>query len=156
MFIVPMMLFSWALADEVVAESTTSRVSTTVSISAASTTRRSSACWAPTFTYSVRSSSTLGLLVVDADHGLDLGKGLERLSQAPAPVGGQPGEQDPPRVHGYPNQTDLRSASMPQRPSWMRARTSWATVCTSALSSGESPSANSMGSRKRSLNLAGR
>src|SRR5687767_13773477 len=60
MFIVPMMLFSCALGEEVVAESTTSRVSTTVSISAASTTRRSSACWAPTFTYSVRSSSTLG------------------------------------------------------------------------------------------------
>jgi len=49
-----------ALEDEVVAESTTRRVSTTVSISAASTTRRSSACWAPTFTYSVRSSSTWG------------------------------------------------------------------------------------------------
>ena len=60
MFIVPITLFSWALRGEVVAESTTSRVSTTVSISAASTTRRSSACWVPTFTYSVRSSSTLG------------------------------------------------------------------------------------------------
>ena len=64
-----------------VAESTTRRVSTTVSISAASTTRRSSACWAPTFTYSVRSSSTVGLLVVHADHGLDLGERLERLGQ---------------------------------------------------------------------------
>ena len=60
MFIVPITLFSWALEEEVVAESTTSRVSTTVSISAASTTRRSSACWLPTFTYSVRSSSTFG------------------------------------------------------------------------------------------------
>ena len=60
MFIVPITLFSWALDDEVTAESTTRRVSTTVSISAASTTRRSSACWAPTFTYSVRSSSTFG------------------------------------------------------------------------------------------------
>ena len=60
MFIVPITLFSWALDDEVIAESTTRRVSTTVSISAASTTRRSSACWAPTFTYSVRSSSTVG------------------------------------------------------------------------------------------------
>ena len=44
MFIVPITLFSCALDDVVVAESTTSRVSTTVSISAASTTRRSSAC----------------------------------------------------------------------------------------------------------------
>ncbi len=60
MFIVPITLFSWALAEEVVVESTTSRVSTTVSISAASTTRRSRACCAPTLTYSVRSSSTVG------------------------------------------------------------------------------------------------
>ena len=60
MFIVPITLFSWALAGVVVLESTTRRVSTTVSISAASTTRRSSACWVPTFTYSVRSSSTWG------------------------------------------------------------------------------------------------
>ena len=60
MFIVPITLFSWAFEDEVIAESTTRRVSTTVSTSAASTTRRSSACWAPTFTYSVRSSSTVG------------------------------------------------------------------------------------------------
>ena len=60
MFIVPMTLFSWALDEEVVVESTTRRVSTTVSISAASTTRRSRACCAPTFTYSVRSSSTVG------------------------------------------------------------------------------------------------
>ena len=56
----PITLFSWASRGLVDTESTTSRVSTTVSISAASTTRRSSACWAPTFTYSVRSSSTLG------------------------------------------------------------------------------------------------
>src|SRR5688572_32539821 len=48
--------FSWAFDAEVVEESTTRRVSTTVSISAASTTRRSIACWAPTLTYSVRSS----------------------------------------------------------------------------------------------------
>jgi hypothetical protein len=44
MFIVPMTLCSWAREDGIVAESTTRRVSTTVSISAASTTRRSSAC----------------------------------------------------------------------------------------------------------------
>ena len=86
MFIVPITLFSWALEDEVIAESTTSRVSTTVSISAASTTRRSSACCAPTFTYSVRSSSTCRLLVVDTDHRLDLGEALERLGEPPAPV----------------------------------------------------------------------
>ena len=60
MFIVPITLFSCALPGVVVLESTTSRVSTTVSISAASTTRRSRACWVPTFTYSVRSSSTCG------------------------------------------------------------------------------------------------
>ena len=60
MFIVPMTLFSCASRDGVVVESTTSRVSTTVSISAACTMRRSSACWWPTRTYSVRSSSTVG------------------------------------------------------------------------------------------------
>ena len=57
---VPITLFSWARDVLVVVESTTRRVSTTVSISAASTTLRRRACWAPTFTYSVRSSSTWG------------------------------------------------------------------------------------------------
>jgi hypothetical protein len=60
MFIVPMTLFSCADFGEVVAESTTMRVSTTVSISAACTMRRSNPCWAPTRTYSARSSSQVG------------------------------------------------------------------------------------------------
>ena len=60
MFIVPMTLFSWASRAEVVTESTTRRVSTTVSISAAWTMRRMSACWVPTRTNSVRSSSRVG------------------------------------------------------------------------------------------------
>ena len=60
MFIVPMTLFSCASRDEVVRESTTSRVSITVSTRAAWTIRRRSACWAPTFTYSARSSSPSG------------------------------------------------------------------------------------------------
>ena len=41
-------------------ESTTSRVSTTVSISAACTMRLRSACWVPTRTNSVRSSASVG------------------------------------------------------------------------------------------------
>ena len=60
MFIVPMTLFSCASREEATVESTISRVSTTVSISAASTMRRSSACWVPTRTNSVRSSSPVG------------------------------------------------------------------------------------------------
>ena len=117
MFIVPDdVVLVGACEDGVVAESTTSRVSTTVSISAASTTRRSSACWAPTFTYSVRSSSTVRLLVVDADHGLDLGERLERLGEPAAPVGREAGDQDAPASpSAQPNQTDLRSASMSQQ-----------------------------------------
>jgi hypothetical protein len=53
-------LFSCALRGEVTVESTTSRLSTTVSISAASTIRRSRPCWFVTRTNSVRSSSTFG------------------------------------------------------------------------------------------------
>jgi hypothetical protein len=60
MFIVPMTLFSCASREEATVESTISRVSTTVSISAASTIRRSSACCVPTRTNSVRSSSRVG------------------------------------------------------------------------------------------------
>ena len=55
-----MTLFSWARRGLVTIESTTSRVSTTVSISAASTTRRMSECESVTRTYSVRCSSTFG------------------------------------------------------------------------------------------------
>ena len=57
---VPITLFSCALRELVVTESTTSRLSTTVSISAASTIRLSSACCVPTRTNSVRSSSRVG------------------------------------------------------------------------------------------------
>ena len=60
MFIVPITLFSCASRGGVVIESTTRRVSITVSICAAWTIRRSSACCAPTFTYSARSSSPSG------------------------------------------------------------------------------------------------
>ena len=60
MFIVPITLFSWAWRGVVVDESTTRRASTTVSISAASTILRSSACCVPTRTNSVRSSSRVG------------------------------------------------------------------------------------------------
>src|SRR3954453_8273032 len=60
MFIVPMTLFSCARLGVVTTESTTRRVSTTVSISAASTMRRISGCASETWTNSVRSSSTFG------------------------------------------------------------------------------------------------
>ena len=60
MFIVPMTLFSWARRGAVTIESTTRRVSTTVSISAASTMRRMSEYRSTTRTNSVRCSSTLG------------------------------------------------------------------------------------------------
>ena len=70
-----------------------------------------------------------GLLVVHAHDRLDRGVGLQRAAPAAAPVGGQAGDQDPLRVH--PNHTDLRLDSMSNRFSWIRARTSWATVWTS-------------------------
>ena len=101
----------------------------------------------------------LRLEVAHPDDDLHLVEALERLGQAAAPVGGDAGDQHPARIlagSGHPNQTDLRVASMSQRPSWMRARTSWATVCTSALSSCIPGSSKRIGSRKRSLNLAGR
>jgi hypothetical protein len=60
MFIVPMTLCSCAARRDASAESTISRVSITVSMSAACTIRRSSACWVPTRTYSVRRSSHVG------------------------------------------------------------------------------------------------
>jgi hypothetical protein len=60
MFIVPITFCSWATFGGAVAESTTRRVSITVSISAACTIRRSSAWWVPTRTNSVRSSGQLG------------------------------------------------------------------------------------------------
>ena len=60
MFIVPMTLFSCASRGGAISELTTSRVSITVSISAARTMRCSSECWLETFTNSVRSSSRVG------------------------------------------------------------------------------------------------
>ena len=60
MFIVPITLFSCAGPGEVATESTTRRVSITVSISAAWTIRSISECWVPTLTNSVRSSSRVG------------------------------------------------------------------------------------------------
>ena len=60
MFIVPITLISCASRGETVSGSTTSRESITVSISAACTIRRRSACCVPTRTNSVRSSSTVG------------------------------------------------------------------------------------------------
>ena len=60
MLSVPITLFSCARRAVVLAESTTSRVSTTVSISAACTILRISACWFETRTNSVRSSSRVG------------------------------------------------------------------------------------------------
>ena len=64
MFIVPITLVSCAWRAEACSESTTSRESITVSISAASTIRRSSACWRPTRTNSVRSNSHVGSSVL--------------------------------------------------------------------------------------------
>ena len=60
MFIVPMTLFSCAIRGGAISELTTSRVSITVSISAARTIRSSSECWLVTLTNSVRSSSRVG------------------------------------------------------------------------------------------------
>ena len=75
---------------------------------------------------------------VDADDRLDLRARLERLRQPAAPVGRQPGDEDPPR--GHPNHTDRRRPTMSNSSSWIVARMSSATVCTRALSSqGASP-----------------
>ena len=153
MFIVPITLFSWASRGGVISESTTSRVSITVSISAARTIRWISECWLETLTNSVRSSSRVGRRAVDADDRLDLLEALERLREPPAPVGGQAGDQDPPgalrprrRPRARPRAARAliratptrRLASISCRFSWIRARISWATVCTSALSSAAS------------------
>ncbi len=81
-----MTLFSWARRADVTIGSTTSRVSTTVSISAASTMRRISVWESATWTNSVRSSSTFGgrrsmPMTVSTS-----GSALERLGDPPAPV----------------------------------------------------------------------
>ena len=103
---------------------------------------------------------------VDADDRLDLGEGLERLGEPPAPVAGEARDQDATRgarlgsvaARGHPSHTDFRFFSISWRFSWIRARTSCATDCTSALSSaGFDPIlVVSMGSRKRIRNFAGR
>ena len=91
----------------------------------------------------------------DADDRLDLGVLLERPRDAVAPVGLDAGDEDALR-RAHPNHTDFRSPIISNRFSWIRARTSCATVCTSALSSCIPSSSNRIGSRKRILNLAGR
>ncbi len=104
---------------------------------------------------------------VDADDRLDFGERLERLGEAAAPVAGEAGDQHPAALRtlsddldavAHPSQTDLRRETISWRFSWIRARTSWATDWTSALSSaGSSPiRVVSIGSRKRILNFAGR
>ena len=148
MFIVPITLFSCARRGGAISELTTSRVSITVSISAARTIRSSSECWLETFTNSVRSSSRVGVVVVDADDRLDLLEALERLREPPAPVGGQAGDQDAPgssvvaggrlRASLIRAKRDFLFASISCRFSWICARISCARVCTSALSSAAS------------------
>ena len=114
MFIVPITLFSWALRGVVVVESTTRRVSTTVSISAASTTRRSSACWAPTFTYSVRSSSTWGSSLSTPMIASTSVEALERLGEPAAPVGRQAGDEHALRVHQPEPDRPARAQHVPE------------------------------------------
>src|SRR4051812_33278269 len=95
------------------------------------------------------------ILGVDPDDRLDHVALLECLRQATAPVGGEPRYENAPGLH-QPNHTDVRFWTMSQTFSWMRARTSCATVCTSDLSSYIPSWSNSIGSRNRILNLAGR
>src|SRR5204863_7602418 len=75
---------------------------------------------------------------VGADDRLDLRVAFEALGEAAAPVGRQTRDEHPFRAH--PNHTLLRLPTMSNSSSWIVARTSWATVWTSALSShGASP-----------------
>ena len=158
MFIVPITLFSCASRGDAETEFTVSLVSMTVSICGGADDPRKQAVL-------VRDLHVLGSLQldprlagVDADDRLDVLEGLERLRQAPAPVRRKASEKDAPGL-AHPNHTLFRLPSMSWRFSWMRARTSWATVWTSALSCAASfppSSAISIGSRKRILNLAGR
>ena len=154
MFIVPITLISCASRGEAWIESTTSRESITVSISAACTIRRSSACWVPTRTNSVRSSSSVG------SSGLTPMIVSTRSSRSSAWASLPPQKDDTPvtRIAAHPNQTERRWASMSISSSWMRPRISSATVCTRPRSChGSSPHWSvGMGSRKRILNLAGR
>ena len=77
------------------------------------------------------------VLGADADDRLDLGVALERLGEPPAPERGEAGDEDAPRARRlvHPSHTDRRLATMSISSSWMRARTSSATVWTSPRSS---------------------
>ena len=133
----------------------------TVSISAARTIRWISECWLETLTNSVRSSSRVGSRESTPMIASISLEALQRLREPRAPVGREPGDEDPvgsARL-AHPNHTDLRLATISCRFSWIRARISCATVCTSALSwtaSAPPSSTVSIGSRKRILNFAGR
>ena len=94
MFSVPITLFSCASRGLVAAESTTSRVSITVSISAAFTILRISACWFETRTNSVRFELARRVLRIDSDDRLDVRVLLQCLREPAAPVRGQAGQQD--------------------------------------------------------------
>ena len=128
MFIVPITLFSCASRAEAASESTTRRVSITVSISAARTIR----CEQRVL---VRDLDELGplelarrLARVDADDRLDLVEALERLREPPAPVGRQAGDEHPLRLpaarrrcsRSHPNHTAPRFATISWRFSWIR------------------------------------
>ena len=60
----------------------------------------------------MRSSSTVGLVAVEADDDLDVGVGLELLGDPAAPERAEPGDEDA-SSHGHqPNQTMRRLRSM--------------------------------------------
>ena len=153
MFIVPITLVSCASRGEACSESTTSRASTTVSISAASTIRRSSACCSP-------DPHELGAL--------ELAVGSSGLTPMIASTAGScsiawasrpPQYVEMPVTRTlHPSHTDRRWETRSTSSSWIRERMSSATVCTSPLSShGRSPHWSvGIGSRKRMRNLAGR
>ena len=161
MFIVPMTLFSWATRGGATLESTVRRVSITVSISAAATIRRMSACCVPTRTNSVRSSARVGSLESTPMTVSTPGSCSRRCARRPPQNVDRPVRRmrrDFMRAESYPNQTLVRLASMSYRFSWTSARTSWATVWTSAVSRhGSSPHWSvGIGSRKRMRNFAGK
>ena len=89
MFMVPITLFSSARRGAAISELTTSRVSTTVSISAARTMHCKSEWRFETLTNSVRSSSSARGFAVDTDDRLDVLEALQRLGNRP-PAGREP------------------------------------------------------------------
>ena len=148
-------------------ESTTSRASITVSIRAARTIRWIRLCWLETFTNSVRSSSRVGSRESTPTIASISANDSSACASRASPVAGEPGDQDPAALRtlgddldavAHPSQTDFRRETISWRFSWIRARTSWATDWTSALSSAGSAPIRvvSIGSRKRILNFAGR